>query len=360
MSVEKLQDYLRNKNYDGILLRKRNNFSWVTGGSHNFILRSEPEGVADIVVMQNKVWLVTSKMEERRMLEEECIDLPFDFDVLSDDWYNGTDAIISSLGKDKKMVSDTPYGVWQVVSDDLIEMRSCLSGEEIDRYRWLCQTAARAVETTCKEIQPGQTEHEIAAQLAGKVIAHGIQIQVLLVATDDRIYNYRHPIPTDKRVENYAMLVFGGERGGLVANVTRLVHFGPLPEDLKANKEKLARIDTVMNANTKPGTKSGDIIQAAIKEYEKAGFPEDWKKLHQGGLTGYESREYFATPDSEYVIQQNQAFTWNPSLPGIKSEDTILARRNRVELLTNTGEWEYIGVGYEGLSWNRPDILVKT
>ena len=52
-------------------------------------------------------------------------------------------------------------------------------------------------------------------------------------------------------------------------------------------------------------------------------------------------------------------FTWNPSLPGVKSEDTILVNDSGFEVLTKTGEWIYITFEFEGKIIQRPDILIR-
>jgi Xaa-Pro dipeptidase len=359
MNIQKLRNYLIDNKYDGILLRKRNNFSWITGGKKNHIVLSVEEGVADLVIFQDKVILLTSKMEERRVVEEECSQLPFELEVVSDDWFLGTEHLIDRVISGKKVVSDSHYKGLKNVDYELKNLRSVLNESEISRYRELCKKAAHAVESTCKEIQPGQTEFEISALLCQKVISQGINVSVSLVATDERIYNYRHPIPTNKELEKHAMIVVCAEEGGLVANVTRLVYFGEIPQELRENKEKVAKIDSVMNSQTQVGVKIGDVVSAGIKQYEAEGFPEDWKLLHQGGLTGYATREYLATPDSEEVIRAGQAFAWNPALPGVKSEDTILVTGDGIEFLTYTGEWVYQTIEINGKQFFRPDILAR-
>jgi len=359
VGLEKVRNFILETGYDGILIKKRNNFSWITGGKHNHIVLAAEEGVADLVVFPDHVYLVTTKMEERRILEEEVAGLPFEVEVLCDDWYNGSDHLIQKLAESKRMATDTPFFNFTYVDDQLGKVRSILSVNEMQRYRKLCATAAKLLEQTCREISPGQTEHEIAAVLAQKVISCGMRAQVILVATDERIYKYRHPIPTDKKLNKHAMLVLCAEKWGLVANVTRLVHFGTLPDELRGNKECLARIDVAMNTATKSGVKLGDVVKAGIMQYEKEGFPSDWKLLHQGGVTGFKSREYLATPDSGEIIKVNQAFAWNPALPGVKSEDTILLTENGVEFLTHTDQWNYIEIEHGGQTYKRPDILVR-
>jgi len=357
--IQKLKLFLNQSGYDGILLRKRNNFSWLTEGRKNHIVLSDPNGVSDWLILKDNNYLITNNMEKRRILDEECKNLTFDFHVLTTEWYESTDRIIFELTAGQNIVSDTIFSNWKVVDQDISFIRSCLSEIEISRYREICQSTANILEQTGKVIKPGMTELQICAKLFESAINHDLVIHVALVASDERIFKYRHPLSTNKKLDQYLMMVVCAERGGLVANATRFVHFGKLSAELILNKEKLANIDVAMNANTIPGNKVGDIIKVGIDAYKKVGFSDDWKKLHQGGLTGYSTREYLASPFTNHKVAVNQAYAWNPSLPGIKSEDTILVHQNRIEFLTTTNDWEYIEVKYDNKSYLRPNILIR-
>ena len=52
-------------------------------------------------------------------------------------------------------------------------------------------------------------------------------------------------------------------------------------------------------------------------------------------------------------IQGNQAFAWNPSIAGTKSEDTILLSDKGTEIVSQVGDWPCTEV--DGI--RRPDIL---
>jgi Xaa-Pro aminopeptidase len=296
-------------------------------------------------------------MEAARIRDEELRGMGYEF--VTPEWYEGQDHAIQKLCEGKKVATDTPVVGLIYMEEELRALRFVLTGEEIERYRWLSHKAALAVESTCHEIEPGWTEHEIAAHLAHKVMRYGIQPQVILVATDERIFRYRHPIPTDKKLNGYAMLVLCAEKWGLVSNVTRLVHFGPISPELEENKWKLAQIDVAMNAATRPGVPIHAVFEAGIEMYAQVGYPEDWRLLHQGGPTGYASREFLAVPGVEGVVQLHQAFAWNPAICGVKSEDTILVGEKENEFLTHTGQWVYIEVEKDGKTYLRPDILVR-
>jgi Xaa-Pro aminopeptidase len=206
-------------------------------------------------------------------------------------------------------------------------------------------------------VRPGLTEMEIAGLLAAATYAQGALPIVNLIATDERIFRFRHPLPTGKKLERYAMLVLCGRRQGLVASITRLVHFGPLPEELQRKQEACARVDATFIARTRPGARLGDVFAAAQAAYAEAGFPDEWQLHHQGGPAAYEPREFVATPGSGHVVQEGEVYAWNPSITGIKSEDTIVAGRERNEVLTTISGWPMLQVEVDGVSWERPAIL---
>jgi antitoxin VapB len=49
------------------------------------------------------------------------------------------------------------------------------------------------------------------------------------------------------------MLILCGRREGLVCSITRLVHFGRLPDDLRRKAEAVASVDAAFIDATRPG-----------------------------------------------------------------------------------------------------------
>ena len=155
------------------------------------------------------------------------------------------------------------------------------------------------------------------------------------------------------------MVVLCARKWGLIASLTRLVHFGELPSSIRRKHDAVVKVDAAFISRTRPGTKVGEILEYGRKTYAEVGHPEEWKFHHQGGPTGYAGRDYKATPDNENIIQANQAVAWNPSIAGTKSEDTIIALGKKTEILTSVRGWPMIEVEIEGARLERPDILVR-
>ena len=240
----------------------------------------------------------------------------------------------------------------------LAELRFSLTDSETERYRQLGRDTGESLAAVCQTIRPGMTENAIAGMSAKELLSHGLTPVVLLIAADERIAKYRHPINTHKKVERCAMVVVCARRWGLIISCTRIVHFGKLPGDLRRRHDAVVRVDAALNLSTRVGEKIGSVVQAGIQAYADVGFPEEWKLHHQGGPTGYASREFRALPGETRLVQPNQAFAWNPSIAGTKSEDTILASERGVEFLSLSPDWPMIEVEHNGQVVKRAEILI--
>jgi antitoxin VapB len=121
--------------------------------------------------------------------------------------------------------------------------------------------------------------------------------------------------------------------------------------------EATAAVDATFTAATRPGARLSDVFQRAVEAYAAQGFPDEWRLHHQGGPAGYEPREFIATPSVADLAAAGQAYAWNPSITGCKSEDTILIGEAENEVLTTIQDWPDIQVSVDGKAYSRPAIL---
>lgn len=353
--IMKIRQFLTDYGYQGILLRQTNNFAWISEGGDSTIVRNNSCGVAEWYITQERIVLIVDETEKNRIIDEELPQVDFAYEVASCLWYEDKNQLLRDVIGDDHSVGDVAFAHLPAVDHQLIPYRSQLSQAEQARFRQLCQESAEIVETVARTFHQGMSEHEVEAQVAHACLVKGIHPHVILVSSDQRLYDYRHPMPTAKKIEKQAMIVLCGSRGGLIADVTRIVHFGPLSQELVENQEQAAFISATMMHATQPGTTIKTILQTAIATYAQVGKPQDWQILHQGGLAGYATREFLATPEHEAIVQVNQAYAWNPMLPGVKCEDTFLVTEGGLDILTQTQTWPTIDVA--GLK--RPVILVR-
>ena len=350
--LEIIRTWMTDHKIGGLYLQSVGSFAWATCGAVSYINTASTNGLASLLITQDHQYLITTNIEAPRLELEEQLSTRAWESVVSA-WHESHD-VVADLCRGLRLASDGFYPGASILSAELARLRAKLTPEEGNRFRDLGKCCARAVQTAAYSVKPGQSEYEIAALLAAEAERQGVQAIVNLIATDERIYSFRHPLPTSKKLDRYAMLILCGRKDGLVCSLTRLVHFGPLPDELKRKAEACARVDAAFIKLTRPGEKLGVIFENAISTYIATGYPEEWRKHHQGGASGYEPREYLAVPGSTEQVNLGQVYAWNPSITGYKSEDTILVGEADNELLTEMTDWPTLVI--DGIA--RPSILV--
>jgi antitoxin VapB len=232
---------------------------------------------------------------------------------------------------------------------------------EVKRYREVGRETSFAMEGACRRSEPGMTEEEVAAVLAEEVHARGMVPTVILIGSDERIARFRHPLPTTKRIDSTLMVVLCARRYGLIASLTRLVHFGRrLPQELADIHRAVQQVDAALILATREGRSVGDIFADAVTSYNANGFGDEWRRHHQGGPTGYQGRSYKARPGERRRVLAPQAFAWNPSITGTKSEDTVLTvpGGGPPQLLTQPIDWPTRDAEWGGGTVPRAEILL--
>jgi Xaa-Pro dipeptidase len=131
------------------------------------------------------------------------------------------------------------------------------------------------------------------------------------------------------------MIVASAQRGGLYANLTRTVWLDEPDAEICRRQQACDEMLTRMREEaTRPGRSLADCFADLCGFYADAGFPGEWRLHHQGGITGYASRELIATPHTEVEIEPGMAFAWNPSVTGAKAEETFVLTETGAELVT--------------------------
>lgn len=354
--LSRLREQMAAHNIEAAHLTTVASTAWITAGAATYIDESADTAASSALVTHDRAYILTTTVEEPRLVREEHLH-DLGFEVLAEPWY-ATGKRLSQIIGTARVGHEGQHENSVDISATVKELRTNLLPSEVTRLRDISADAAAAIDEAVRAIRPGEPEHAIAARLAAATRARGGSDVVNLIAGDERIYQYRHPLPTSRQVERYAMAVLCFRRSGLIASVTRLIHFGPLPDDLRAKAEALAHIDARIIAGTQPGRTLSDVFTLARSAYADAGYPVAIDEHHQGGLAGYLTREEIATPASTTRIAANQAFAWNPSIRGVKSEDTIVLTAHGPEILTAPTGWPVWNIEVDGHTIARPAILV--
>jgi Xaa-Pro aminopeptidase len=353
----RVREFMGSKGLKALLLRRQANFSWMTGGGLNLVGITTEMGVASLLITETSKFVVCSNIEAPRMAREEKVEEQ-GYAIASFPWHEDSEAaIIKKLAGGGKIGSDAAFPETEVWAEDITRLRYSLTPAEVERYRWLGERVSLGLEKTMMGTRQGEKESEVVARLCSELWKDRIDPITLMSAADDRVSNFRHPIPTERKVETYLMVSVNARKWGLIVSLTRFLHFGKLPQELKDKYLANVQIDCVLMAATQPGVLAREVLTQGIEAYSARGYPDEWKLHHQGGSIGYTGRDYRTNFQTQDIIQENQGFTWNPSITGTKSEDTILATRKGPEPITHPILYPVLAVEAGGKSFTRPAVL---
>ena len=342
--TDRLARLARESDLAGILLTTQTNFAWLTGGGSNRIDGSREPGAGNLMVAADgRRFVVANTIEMPRLLAEEVNGggwEPIEYPWTDEHARPDTVARLAqqAAGGDR-IGADWPVAGAAAIDRPITRVRNLLTAAEVERYVSLGADAGRILGDVCRDLEPGEDERAIAARAAAAIATVGARAIVTLVAADDRIARFRHPVAGSRRWERLVMVVVCAQRHGLVVSLSRIVSAGRVPAPLAALTEANAGVYGRLLDATRPGTRGSELFDVARRAYAETGYAGEEARHHQGGATGYRTREWVAHPASEETVQARQAFAWNPSITGTKVEETALLDDRGLRIITTSPDW---------------------
>ncbi|MDT8899882.1 M24 family metallopeptidase [Anaeroselena agilis] len=345
--------------YSAVLLKKQPNFSWFTAGGRNMVGMATELGVASLLVTREARYCIANRIEAARMMDEEGL-AGLGFELLEYGWHEDREAelvarVAGGLGS---VAADTDFASCRNADGEIRKLRYSLTESEIERYLFLGAKLSAAIEKVMFSIRPGDRECEIAGRIGPELWKDLIDPTAIMVAADERIYRYRHPIATDRTVKRYVMVALNARYKGLITAVTRMLHFGRPDAKLAKQFRDNNEVECRMIAATKPGSPAVAAFDAALAAYREFGFADEWLLHHQGGAMGYYGRDYKVTAGTTEIVAENQAFCWNPTITGTKTEDAFIATAGGPLMITGPVSYPRIASSVGGVDFVRPGLLV--
>ena len=327
-------------------LRGSDWFAWITAGACNRVCLVQETGIAEVLVTPTASWILTDEIDAQRLLDEE---LSGNFQIFQARWAapEERDDFVRDVVGICQVWSDRPGKGEQPIPTDLAQHKRILMPSEARRYQRVGQLAAEAVTEAMSAAQAEWTELDLAGATAQALWQRGLQPAILLAAGANRLSVYRNPLPTSAKLGRLAMLSVSAQGYGLHANLTRYMAFGRMREEDRIHHDQIRQIEAEALQCCVPGTRLDQIYQVLVGAYDRRGYAHAIEEHHQGGLTGYLPREIIATPMTGHCLNKLEAVAWNPSLAGVKIEDTFLVHGNEVgiENLTLSKDWPTVDVG---------------
>lgn len=350
--------FLDQADLDAVVLTRADSVAWFTGGGDLALGLGDEHATVMLYINRRTRAVLADNVQSARVFEEEVAGLGFQ--LKERPWYVDPHLVVAELAHHKKAVSDNGVRGLPNEAAALQKLRWTLTPRERQLLRELGRSLTLAVEATCRNFQPGETEADVAGHLAHRLIREGIAPLDLRVAGDDRLARYRQPTFKAAPIRHRATIVATGRRHGLCASVTRTVAFGPVEDEFRKAHYLASMVGATFIFFSRVDETISGVYRRARRIYEKYGQPDEWMLNYQGYLTGYHPREMILKPQDDFKLEAEMALHWSPSVASAQSADTIVVdARGGYEVVTEAQNWPKISIQVKGYELPRPGILIR-
>lgn len=348
-------EFLDEHDYQGLVLTRADSVAWFTSGGDLGQNLASDTATVDLFITRGSRAVLADNVQSPRVFEQELAGLGFS--LKERPWHASDTRVIAELTRNKRVATDGHHPGLLSEPDRVRALRRPLTPVERERLRDLGRTLTLAVEATCRNFLPGETEADVVGHLAHRLFREGVVPVDLRVAGDDRLARYRQPVSKGVPIRTRATITAVGRRHGLCASVSRTVSFGPVPPAVEADHTVASMVDATCIYFSRPDEPVAEILRRGRRIYEKMGRPHEWTLDYQGALIGYAPNEGWLTPDDDAILQPGQALCWSPTVGSSRSEDTIVIDARGFEVVTEAQNWPKIAVSVKGFAIDRPAIL---
>jgi Xaa-Pro dipeptidase len=358
MKMARVRRFLAREGLDALVLGRQDSFAWATAGGDSRVIATNEMGAGYLVLTPDRKWLVSYTMDGQRLIDEQVRDQGYEPVTLY--WHQGSpEDKVLELTRGMKVGADFALPGARCYGSEIVDLHYPLTDLDLARCRWIGQEANRILTRVAQSLEPGMTEREVAARLLHEYALAGMTIDVLIVGFDKRIWRYRHPMPTSRALQRYALLHPAARRWGLHANVTRLVHFGEPPAETRRAMDGVATLGARVAAILAPGVRFADVLAEEKRIYAELGYPDEWHAHFQGGITGYTLADPSRCLDPEARVVERQAYDYLHTISGAKFEELMLLTENGVAFASLGPGWPVRQVPVPGGEIVVPDVLVR-
>jgi Xaa-Pro dipeptidase len=351
-----LGELMREQGLDGILLSNPANFAWFTVGGDS-TRGSWNDAVSSLFVTPEARVVLSRNTDSTQLFDRQIPGLGFQLKERV--WTESREVLMGDICRARNVACDQPFENCPDISPHLAGLRLPLADQEMKTLVRAGAILAHAVEATARGFHRGETEAEVAGQIAHRLLRHSAMPVRIQVWADGQGERYRHWGFGEATIEQFCTLTAVARLNGLHVGVSRTVCFGTPTKEVRA-----AHLDCLLVEATGIffSQRQWEIFETwnrVERIYDKFGHTEEWHFSDQGCVTGYELCEAPIAPRSEYRLQAGVPVYWHSSIGPALVSDTVLVTGEGVSIVTRMENWPKVEIDVKGVKLSRPDILIR-
>lgn len=355
--LRRLRSYMERNSYGAVILGRRDNTAWLTGGGDFKVLRDTEAAFGVLLITPEQVTLVAQYMDVDRIFDEELAGLSVE--KVSLKWYEEPrEQKALQLAGMVRVATDLPmegadFRLW-----DLYWLHYPLTDYDISVMKEAAVQCDRMIYEIAQNIEPGMTEKQTEAKIVSRYAEADMTMKVLLVGSDERIVKYRHPNASNKHIEKIVLLHPAACYRGVHVNITRMICFGEIPKKLKEDYDLLNLLEAQTMAMSRPGMRFRSIFRERKRLLTEHGRQIEADLHYPGALTGYilgSAQPYLDDRTFTNRMSMDNFIT----ISGAKVEEVSISGEDGAELISAGYSWPTKTYCYEDNTYNLPTILQR-
>lgn len=246
---------------------------------------------------------------------------------------------LNFLGYDKLKKE---LGISLMVTDLVEKQRAIKSGYEIEALRKSAHIAMNGMKKAFEVVREGVRETDALSEIEYEIRKQGSESPPfesgMLLASGKNSADI-HARASGMRIKKGSLVVvdLGARYHGYFSDMTRTLEVGKINVEKRKISEFVREIQDETIDRIEVGVKAGDIHNFVERKMEKQGYRFYHSTGHGIGLKVHELPNI--GPESGDILREGMVFTIEPGIYipgkfGVRSEDMVLLKKNKVEILT--------------------------
>jgi Xaa-Pro dipeptidase len=256
----------------------------------------------------------------------------------------GVNASGLSYHEFNKLTETFPQKEFVDVSDGFFKTRLIKDEQEIQRIKHACLIADDTISAIPDLVTLGMSENELAAEINYSLQSLGAEKPAFdTISSFGKNTAEPHYSHGDVNLENGNLVLcdFGACFKKYNSDITRTFVFGRAIEQQKEMYETVLQAQQIAFDAIKPGIKAGDVHNVVSSFIDSTKFKGRFihSTGHSLGLAVHDGVGF--APESNMELQENMILTVEPGIyipgfGGVRIEDDVLIKKDRMELLTKS------------------------